>query len=61
MRWGSDPGALGEPVPLRAGHTLHIPELEWHVFGFEPGGHVEIIYFYGQVDNIRPEEIEGRQ
>jgi hypothetical protein len=58
LRWGSDPEALGTPIPLQEGHTLHIPELEWHVFGFGPGGHVDIIFFYGQVDNIRPEEIE---
>ena len=58
VRWGSDPEALGTPIPLQEGLTLHIPELEWHVFGFGPVGHVDIIYFYGQVDNIRPEEIE---
>ena len=58
VRWGSDPEALGTPIPLQEGLTLHIPALEWHVFGFGPGGHVDIIFFYGQVDNIRPEEIE---
>ena len=25
------------------------------VFEFKPGGHVDIIFFYGQVDQIRPE------
>lgn len=60
IRYGDGADALGDPVPLEEGMVLHFPELEWHVFQFAPGGHVEIIYFYGQVDNIRPEEIERR-
>ncbi len=58
VRTGSHPDRLGEQVPLESGLTLHFPELEWHVFEFESGGHVDIIFIYGQVDNIRPEEIE---
>ncbi len=50
------PDQLGEPHPLEAGLTLHIPPMEWHVFRWRPGGHLDIIFFYGQVDNIRPEE-----
>jgi hypothetical protein len=57
VRFGDDPERLGSPVPLSAGMTLHFPELEWHVFEYEEGGHVEIVFIYGQVDNIRPEEI----
>ena len=53
---GVGPDQLGEPHPLEAGLTLHIPPLEWHVFRWRPGGHLDIIFFYGQVDNIRPEE-----
>jgi mannose-6-phosphate isomerase-like protein (cupin superfamily) len=58
VRHGPEPDKLGSPVPLAAGMTLHIPPLEWHVFEYDEGGHVDIIYFYGQVDNIRPEEVE---
>ena len=57
-RKGSQKDKLGDAVPLEAGMTLHFPPLEWHVFEFEPGGHVDIIFFYGQVDNIRPEEMK---
>ena len=58
VRKGLAPESLGDPVVLQAGMTLHFPQLEWHVFEFKPGGHVDIIFFYGQVDHIRPEEIE---
>ena len=56
VRKGPAPEALGDPILLEPGITLHFPALEWHVFEFNPGGHVEIIFFYGQVDNIRLEE-----
>ena len=61
FRKGDEKDALGEPIKLEAGMILHFPPLEWHVFEFAPGGHVDIIFFYGQVDNIRPEEIEAAQ
>lgn len=48
--YGDEPDELGGPVPLEAGMTLHFPENEWHVFEFEEGGHVEIIFFYSQSD-----------
>ncbi len=57
VRYGAKRDELGEPIPLQAGMTLHIPPLEWHVFEYDKGGHVDIIFFYGQVDNIRPEEM----
>jgi len=57
IRTGAAADRLGEKIPLNAGMTLHFPELEWHVFGWEENGSVDAIYFYGQVDNIRPEEI----
>ena len=57
IRFGAGKEALGGKVYLEAGMTLHIPELEWHVFGYDEGGFIEAIFFYGQVDNIRPEEI----
>ena len=59
VRFGSTKVQLGDAEPLEPGMVLHIPELEWHVFEYGEGGCVDIIFFYGQVDNIRPEEIEG--
>jgi hypothetical protein len=47
---GDEPDELGGPVSLEPGMTLHFPENEWHVFEFEAGGHVEIIFFYSQSD-----------
>jgi len=58
VRKGDHAEKLGDPIPLEAGMTLHFPILEWHVFEYGPGGHVDIIFIYGQVDKIRPEEIE---
>jgi hypothetical protein len=59
VRYGPASDELGEPVPLEAGTILHFPPLEWHVFEYAEGGYVDIIFFYGQVENIRPEEISG--
>lgn len=58
VRTGTSPHQLGNQVNLEDGMTLHFPPLEWHVFEFEPGGHVDILFIYGQVDHIRPEEID---
>jgi len=57
VRFGESKNNLKEKIFLQPGMILHIPELEWHVFGFEQGGFVDAIFFYGQVENIRPEEI----
>ena len=56
VRFGPAPDSLGPRVDLEAGMILHVPELEWHAFGFEPGGFVEVVFFYATVDNIRPEQ-----
>jgi hypothetical protein len=56
VRCGPAKDDLPHRFPLRAGQTLHIPALEWHVFEHRAGGHVDIIFFYGQVDDIRPED-----
>ena len=56
MRRGESKDALGDRIRLIPGMICHIPELEWHVFEYDEGGHVDIAYFYGQVDNIRPED-----
>ena len=44
--FGDAPTELGERVVLEAGMTLHFPAKEWHVFEFDAGGHVDIIFFY---------------
>ena len=48
--YGDDPDGLDHRIDLAAGMTLHIPAQEWHVFQFEPGGHVDIIFFYSTPD-----------
>jgi mannose-6-phosphate isomerase-like protein (cupin superfamily) len=57
VRFGPEKDRLGEPAPLEPGMILHIPPLEWHVFGYDEGGYVDILFIYGQVDQIRPEEM----
>lgn len=59
VRYGPAPDDLPTVIPLEAGVVLHIPELEWHVFEWDAGGHADCIVIYGQVDNIRPEDIQA--
>ena len=47
---------LSTAIPLEKGMTLHIPPLEWHVFRWNSGGSLDILFFYGQIDQIRPEQ-----
>jgi len=54
---GPDKDELGNPVPLEAGMLLHIPPLEWHVFEYGKGGYLDLVFIYGQVDQIRPEDM----
>ena len=56
VRYGPSPDRLGSPLALEAGMILHFPELEWHVFNLGKDGHVDALFFYGQVENIRPED-----
>ena len=58
VRWGSGPDALEHTVCLKKGDLMHFPELEWHVFGYDEGGFLDALCIYGQVTNIRPEEIQ---
>lgn len=58
VRWGSGPDALEHTVYLKKGDLMHFPELEWHVFGYDEGGFLDALCIYGQVTNIRPEEIQ---
>jgi hypothetical protein len=58
IRQGTAADRLGQRVRLEAGTILHFPELEWHVFEWDNGGYVEALFIYGQVDNIRPDQIK---
>lgn len=57
IRKGPAKDNLNETVPVRIGTILHFAELEWHVFEYGPGGFIDAACIYGQVDNIRPEDI----
>ena len=57
IRVGAAADRLGDRVQLEAGMILHFPELEWHVFEWGEGGYVDALFIYGQVDNIRPDQI----
>ena len=59
VRYGPSPEDLPIVIPLEAGTVLHSPEMEWHVFEWDAGGFADCIVIYGQVDNIRPEDIEA--
>jgi len=58
VRYEGSPESLNKKETLEVGTTLHFPPLEWHVFEYGPGGYLDIIFFYGQVDQIRPEEMK---
>jgi hypothetical protein len=57
VRYGPSRDDLPYRIPLEPGLALHIPELEWHVFEWSRGGYADCLVIYGQVDNIRPEDI----
>jgi len=44
--FGDEPNELGERIKLEEGMTLHFPANEWHVFDFDEGGHIDVIFFY---------------
>lgn len=63
-RWGPRPDDLSGRIDLQPGLVVNTPAWEWHVFEWETGGHLEILFVYGQVDDIRPEDnepIDGRR
>jgi hypothetical protein len=60
VKFGPAKNKMGEPIPVEAGQVLHFPEMEWHIFEFNEGGHVDAMFIYGQVDNIRPEEMQKK-
>jgi hypothetical protein len=57
VRKGPSKDCLNEKVMLSKDVVLHFEELEWHVFEHDPGGYIDALCIYGQVDNIRPEDI----
>ena len=57
VQYGSRPDRLEHTVELQKGDLLHFPPLEWHVFRYREGGYLDALCIYGQVTNIRPEEI----
>jgi hypothetical protein len=58
IRLGTAADQIGDRVQLEAGMILHLPELEWHVFEWDEGGYVDALFIYGQVSNIRPDQIK---
>lgn len=60
VRRGPSKENLDEKHPLKEGTVLYFDELEWHVFEYGEGGFIDALCIYGQVDNIRPEEIQSR-
>jgi hypothetical protein len=56
VRYGPAADRLQKSAPLEAGTTMHVGDGEWHVFEHDQGGFLDILFFYAQVDNIRPEE-----
>ena len=58
VRYGESEDELTTRVELEKGMTLHFSPLEWHVFEYAEGGFLDIVYFYGQVDQIRPDEMK---
>lgn len=56
VRFGSNELDLNNKVNLEAGMTLHIPTMECHVFEFLDDGYVDLIFFYSETENLRPED-----
>lgn len=57
IRKGPSKTDLPETVRVAEGTVLHFAEMEWHVFEYGEGGFIDALCIYGQVGNIRPEEI----
>lgn len=47
IRYGPEKDNLSFKIPLEKDMTLHIPPREWHVFEYEDGGSLEILFIYG--------------
>lgn len=49
VEYGPQKDNLDKKVALTSGMVLHVPEGEWHVFRYAPGGFVDIVFMYAQV------------
>lgn len=47
VRFGPSKDDLPNKILLEKDMTLHIPPREWHVFEYEEGGSLEILFIYG--------------
>lgn len=56
IEWGNTKDNLSHRCELEEGMVFHIPKGEWHVFRYAEGGCVEIVFIYGQTDQVRPED-----
>lgn len=54
--YGPEEDQLTCRAEMLPGSVFLFEEMEWHVFRYEKGGFVDIMFIYGQVDNIRPEQ-----
>lgn len=57
VRRGPSKDNLNEKYMLQKDTVMYFDELEWHVFEYGEDGYIDALCIYGQVDNIRPEEI----
>ena len=57
LLYGPSKDNLNSRNDMKPGDVFLFGELEWHVFKYGDGGFIDLIFIYGQVDNIRPEEI----
>lgn len=57
VRYGSTSECTEGYTKLEPGMVLHFHDQEWHAFEFEqPDGYSDILFYYAQVDDLRPEE-----
>ncbi|WP_295764434.1 hypothetical protein [uncultured Oscillibacter sp.] len=47
VRYGSSPDHLDHRLALEKDMTLQFAKREWHVFEYEEGGSLEILFIYG--------------
>lgn len=57
MLHGPAEDSLGDRHELLPGMILHFDKDEWHVFRYEEGGFLDILFIYGKTDDLRPEKV----
>ncbi len=57
VRYGPAEDRLGEPVLVEPGMILHVGEDDWHVFEYGEVGYLDMLFFYGQVDIVRTDDV----